>query len=95
MPRLYWARNDGMSGHVWLSPAEAEALAHEMLVQGLGAEFPVEKFSRGERMHVTMTEIARALAEASPEPVATDPKLWSDWLRFLEGAASNGGLLVR
>jgi hypothetical protein len=58
-------------------------------------QFPLVKFREGERMHVTMTEIERALASASPEPVEVDSKLWRDWLEFLAGAARNGGLLVR
>ncbi|TMJ95588.1 MAG: hypothetical protein E6G67_06595 [Actinobacteria bacterium] len=95
MARLYWARNDGMSGHAWLSDGEIEALAREMLVQAMGTDFPVEKFGRGERMHISTTEIERTLADASPEPIEADQKLWRDWLAFLEGAASNGGLLVR
>jgi hypothetical protein len=95
MARLYWARNDGMSGHAWLSDGEQDALAREMVLQGMGADFPVEKFRRGERMHVTMTEIERAIEPASPDPVEADERLWKDWLAFLEGAAANGGLLVR
>ena len=94
MSRLYWARNDGMSGHVWLSEREQDALAQEMAVQGM-TDFPVEKFSRGDPMSVTMTEIERALEAASPDAVQVDENLWSDWLDFLRGAASNGGLLVR
>ena len=94
MSRLYWARNDGMSGHVWLSERDQAALAEEMLLQGMG-DFPIQKFAQGERMHVTVTEIERALEAASPEPVGLDPKLWSDWLDFLQGAASSGGLLVQ
>ncbi len=94
MSRLYWARNDGMSGHVWLSDGEQAALAEEMLLQGMG-DFPIQKFAQGERMHVMVTEIENAVAAASPEPVDLDPKLWSDWLDFLQGAASNGGLLVQ
>ena len=74
---------------------EIEALAREMLVQAMGTDFPVEKFGRGERMHISTTEIERTLADASPEPIEADQKLWRDWLAFLEGAASNGGLLVR
>jgi hypothetical protein len=94
MSRLYWARNDGMTGHVWLSEAEQDALAQEMIVQGMTG-FPVEKFRQGAEMHVTMTEVEDALASASPDPVVVDGKLWRDWLAFLEGAATNGGLLLR
>jgi hypothetical protein len=92
--RLYWARNDGLGGHVWLSDADRAALAREMVLQGMG-EFPVAKFERGERMQVTIPEIEEALAAASPAPVSVDEKLWRDWLAFLAGAAHNGGLLVR
>ena len=65
--RLYWARNDGMSGHVFLDPG----------------------------IHVTITEVDAALENASPDPISIDARLWIDWLRFLEGASTNGGLLVR
>jgi len=92
--RLYWARNDGMSGHVWLSERDQAALAEEMLLQGMG-DFPIQKFAQGEGMHVTVTEIESALEAASAEPVGVDPKLWKDWLDFLQGAASSGGLLVQ
>jgi hypothetical protein len=92
--RLYWARNDGLSGHVWLSDADRAALAREMLLQGMG-EFPVAKFELGEPMQVTIAEIEQALAAASSQPVSVDERLWRDWLAFLTGATENGGLLVR
>ena len=95
MSRLYWARNDGMSGHVWLSDRDQARLAEEMTLQGM-TDFPVDSFARGEEMHVTMSEIEAALAAAAPDPVALDDsRLWADWLAFLRGAATNGGLLVR
>jgi hypothetical protein len=94
MSRLYWARNDGLGGHVWLSDADRAALAREMVLQGMG-EFPVAKFERGERMQVTIGEIEDALSAGSPDPVSVDEKLWRDWLTFLEGSIQNGGLLVR
>ena len=28
--RLYWRRNDGVSGHVWLSTGDMDALSGEM-----------------------------------------------------------------
>jgi hypothetical protein len=41
-------------------------------------------------------ELEAVLEPASAEPkVLADAKLWLDWLRFLEGATVNGGLLVR
>jgi hypothetical protein len=94
LSRLYWARNDGLTGHVWLSDADQAALAREMVLQGM-ADFPLGRFERGERMQVTVGEIERALAAASPQPLSVDETLWRDWLAFLDGAAKNGGLLVR
>lgn len=94
MSRLYWARNDGLSGHVWLSEADRAALAREMLLQGMST-FPVATFERGERMQVTVGEIEEALGAAASEPVSVDERLWLDWLAFLTGATENGGLLVR
>ena len=94
MSRLYWARNDGLTGHVWLSDADRAALAREMVLQGMTL-FPVAKFEAGERMDITITEVEQTLAAASPDPVSVDEKLWRDWLAFLTGAVENGGLLVR
>jgi hypothetical protein len=87
--RLYWARNDGMSGHVFLDPLDLERLREEMVLQGV--ELP--KLEPG--IHITATEVDAALESAAPEPISADAKLWSDWLRFLEGASANGGVLVR
>ena len=94
MSRLYWARNDGLTGHVWLGDADRAALAREMILQGM-SDFPVAKFEIGERMEVATTEIERALESSSAAPVSVDEKLWRDWLAFLTGAVENGGLLVR
>lgn len=87
--RLYWARNDGMSGHVFLDPLDVERLREEMVLQGI--DFP--RLEPG--VHITWTEIDAALEAASPAPISIGTKLWADWLRFLEGASTNGGLLVR
>ena len=87
--RLYWARNDGRSGHVFLNPLDRSALVRELDLQGLG--FP--RLEPG--IHVTITEIDAALEAAAPQPISVDERLWADWLRFLEGASANGGLLVR
>jgi hypothetical protein len=88
--RLYWARNDGMTGHVFLSPHERSALEREMLLQGI----TLPELEPG--VHVTATEVDEALESASSEPIAlADRKLWADWLTFLRGASVNGGLLVR
>jgi hypothetical protein len=89
---FYWSRNDGMSGHVWLSDADLRALVDEMLVQGL--PWPLERLT-GESA-IAADELEAVIDAAEPEPtVIPDAKLWLDWLRFLEGAAVNGGLLVR
>jgi hypothetical protein len=89
--RLYWLKNDGLSGHVWLSPQHVEALAGEMAEQGI--ELALEELEPGAR--VPPGAVNAALARASGEPRALDDvKLWRDWLAFLEGAAENGGLVV-
>jgi hypothetical protein len=89
---FYWAHNDGMSGHVWLSARDVRALVDEMLVQGI--PWPVERLE-GESS-IAVDELEAVLEAADPRPkLMHDAKLWLDWLRFLEGAAVNGGLLVR
>jgi hypothetical protein len=86
---FYWADNDGLGGHVWLSDADLRALTDEMLVQGMPW-----RVDFGER--IVADELAAVLEPADLKPrVLKDAKLWRDWLVFLEGAASNGGLLVR
>jgi hypothetical protein len=90
MLRLYWAHNDGMSGHVFLDPADVELLRQEMVLQGVmlpalepGARIPAD-------------EVEAAVTGADDHPISLpDAKLWSDWLRFLRGAAENGGLVVQ
>jgi hypothetical protein len=89
---FYWAHNDGMSGHVWLSDRDLRVLVDEMLVQGM--PWPLERFDGDSS--ISVDELEAILDAAEPEPrVSPDAKLWLDWLRFLEGAAANGGLLVR
>jgi hypothetical protein len=88
--RLYWARNDGMTGHVFLDPADVELLRQEMVLQGV----MLPRLEPG--VHVTVTEVDAALEAAAEDPIAlADRKLWDDWLTFLRGASINGGLLVR
>jgi hypothetical protein len=88
--RLYWARNDGMTGHVFLDPADVELLRQEMVLQGV----MLPRLEPG--VHVTATEVDAALEAAAEEPIAlADRKLWDDWLSFLRGASINGGVLVR
>lgn len=89
---FYWAHNDGMSGHIWLSDGDLRALVDEMLVQGMSWPFERTEGSSA----IAADEIEAMLERAEPRPqVVADEKLWLDWLRFLEGAAVNGGLLVR
>jgi hypothetical protein len=90
MIRLYWARNDGMSGHVFLDPTDVELLRAEMVLQGV----MLPRLEPG--VHITATEVDEALESAAPDPISLpDRKLWTDWIKFLEGASVNGGLLVR
>jgi hypothetical protein len=85
---LWWARNDGIGGHAWLSDADLAAVDAEMHAQAI-------KWQRW-RERVTAVEVDDALAVASREPLTEiDPKLWADWLAFLEGARENDGLVVR
>jgi hypothetical protein len=89
---FYWAHNGGLSGHVWLSDGDLRALVDEMLVQGM--PWPFERIDGDSS--IPGDEIEAMLDAATPRPrVLADEKLWLDWLLFLEGAATNGGLLVR
>ncbi len=96
---VWWAFNDGLTGHVWLGEREVDALRREMVLQGMAEAFPVEKLTPQtgeERARVTPQQIEGALEVASEPPTAmADEKLWSDWLRFLEGARHKGGLVIR
>ena len=94
---LWWAHNDGMTGHAWLGGDQLRLLCEEMLLQGMAQSLPLEKLEpTRDGRRITPQEIEGALALASPEPLAiTDRKLWEDWLAFLEGARHKGGLLVR
>lgn len=96
---LWWAFNDGLTGHVWLGEREVEALRQEMLLQGMAEAFPLEKLAPQageERARVSPQEIEGALAVAVADPAAmADAKLWRDWLDFLDGARHKGGLIVR
>jgi hypothetical protein len=94
MLRLYWARNDGMGGHVFLGLDDLRALAAEMAEQGMTGWVALERLEPGQ--HVPSGAVDLALSQASPEPARLeDAKLWRDWLAFLAGAAENGGILVR
>jgi hypothetical protein len=93
MLRLYWAKNDGMTGHVFLGARQLGDLAREMEEQGMGGWITLDNLGPGGR--VPPGAIDLALAKAAPEPrTLADAKLWEDWLAFLRGAADNGGLVA-
>lgn len=103
---LWWAENDGMSGHVWLGAGELLVVGGEMLLQGMayeggreaaGVGIPLAELApSGREGRVSVAEVEHALDAASPEPFTLDDsKIWKDWLRFLEGAARHGGIVVR
>ncbi|MCY7301619.1 MAG: hypothetical protein LH654_00985 [Thermoleophilia bacterium] len=93
--RIYWRRNDGVSGHVWLSAGDMDALAVEMTLQGM--PWPGDRLPEsGADAVLTADEVESAIAAARETPLGiSDGQLWIDWLVFLEGAIQNGGLLIR
>jgi hypothetical protein len=92
--RLYWVRNDGMSGHVFLTGRELFELSREMEAQAMAGWLDLSTLAPGAR--IPPGQIDLTLTKASPEPqVLEDAKLWSDWLAFLSGARDNGGLVVQ
>ena len=94
MLRLYWARNDGIGGHVFLGMADLERLAAEMAEQGMTGWLSIDRLEPGKTVPPGAVDFA--LSQASPEPrTFEDAKLWDDWLAFLAGAAENGGIVVR
>jgi hypothetical protein len=94
MLRLYWARNDGLSGHVFLGLSDLEQLLDEMTAQGMSGWLQLDRLEPGTLIPAGAIDFA--LSQASPEAkVLADEKLWHDWLAFLAGAAENGGIAVR
>lgn len=94
MLRLYWARNDGMGGHVFLGLEDLEALREEMAAQGMSGWLQLDRLEPGSLVPPGAVDFA--LSHASHETmVLADEKLWQDWLAFLAGAAENGGVAVR
>ena len=94
MLRLYWARNDGLGGHVFLGLADLERLTAEMNEQGMTGWLSLDRLEPGATIPAGAVDFA--LSQASLEPkTLDDPKLWEDWLGFLAGAAENGGIVVR
>jgi hypothetical protein len=94
MLRLYWARNDGIGGHVFLGLDDLEQLMEEMSAQGMSGWLQLDRVEPGTVVPAGAVDFA--LSQASPEArVLADEKLWRDWLVFLAGAAENGGIAVR
>jgi hypothetical protein len=94
MLRLYWARNDGIGGHVFLGLDDLEQLSEEMAAQSMSGWLQLERLEPGTLVPPGAVDFA--LSHASPETkVLADEKLWHDWLAFLAGAAENGGVAVR
>jgi hypothetical protein len=94
MLRLYWARNDGVSGHVFLGLTDLEQLLEEMTAQGMSGWLQLDRLEPGTLIPAGAVDLA--LSQASPETkVLADEKLWHDWLAFLAGAAENGGIAAR
>ncbi len=92
---LWWAENDGMSGHVWLSVGDLFALRDEMEAQGMTA-ISAARLAPQERALIGADELEGALAAAWDEPrTGLDPKLWRDWLTFLDGGRTRGGIVIR
>lgn len=92
--RLYWARNDGMTGHVFLGPYELFELAREMKEQSIGGWLRMDDLRPGARIPPGQIDLALTKAAATPRAIG-DEKLWRDWLTFLAGAVENGGLIVQ
>lgn len=94
MLRLYWARNDGIGGHVFLAAQELVALTQEMAEQGMSGWLALDRLEPGALVPPGALDFALSRAIREPR-LLEDEKLWHDWLAFLEGAAQNGGLAVR
>jgi hypothetical protein len=84
---LWWARNDGIGGHAWLSVDDMRALVDEMRAQGIDWD--------PKRARVSSVAVDDALRDLAAEPRGyVDGPLWRDWLSFLRGAAENDGIVV-
>jgi hypothetical protein len=92
--RLYWARNDGMSGHVFLGLEDLEHLREEMDAQGMSGWLQLERLEPGTVVPPGAVDFALSLASPETKAIAEE-RLWHDWLAFLAGAAENGGVAVR
>jgi hypothetical protein len=70
MLRLYWARNDGLEGHVFLGLADLERLAAEMNEQGMTGWVSLDRLTPGTTIPAGAVDFA--LSQASPEPRTLD-----------------------
>jgi hypothetical protein len=99
---LWWQRQDGIGGHVFLLNDQMAALREELATQGMvcgdegGRGIPLSKLQVARNQFVSPLELEEALDAAAPEPtVLDDVRLWQDFLAFLEGAAGHGGLRIK
>jgi len=99
---LWWQRQDGIGGHVFLLNDQMAALRDELVAQGMvcgdegGRGIPLSKLQVPRNQFVSPIELDEALEVASPEPsTLTDARLWQEFLGFLEGAVDRGGLRIK
>lgn len=99
---LWWQRQDGIGGHVFLLNDQMAALRDELVAQGMvcgdegGRGIPLSKLQVPRDQLVSPIELEEALDVASPEPsTVADARLWQEFLVFLEGAAGHGGLRIK
>lgn len=99
---LWWQRQDGIGGHIFLLNDQMAALRDELVAQGMvcgdegGRGIPLSKLQAPRNQFVSSIELEEALETASPEPSTfEDGRLWQEFLAFLEGAAERGGLRIK
>ena len=99
---LWWQRQDGIGGHVFLRNEQMAALRDELAAQGMvcgdegGRGIPLSKLQAPRNQFVSPIELEVALEVAAPAPsTLADAHLWQDFLAFLEGAAGHGGLRIK
>jgi hypothetical protein len=99
---LWWQRQDGLRGHVFLLNDQMAALRDELVAQGMvcgeegGRGIPLAKLQVPRNQFVSPIELEEALEVAVQEPATlADARLWQEFLAFLEGAAGHGGLRIK
>ena len=71
--RLYWRRNDGVNGHVWLSTGDLDALTTEMRLQGM--PWPGDRLpDPGAEAVVEADEVESVIAAGREAPVTHHPQ---------------------